>query len=120
MLGQPLDTLIPARFQILHRGEVGCFVQLLQRDYGRRLDDLRALPVVVLTTSTNEQDIQHMYELRCSTYIFKPLDLEAFERAIQLICEYWFGLATLPDSNEDGALPLQPPLSPDDGEPHES
>ena len=56
----------------------------------------RHYPVVVLTTSANEQDIQEMYELRCSTYIVKPLDFEEFQRIIQVIAEYWFTVATLP------------------------
>lgn len=56
----------------------------------------RHVPVVVLTTSANEQDIQEMYELRCSTYIVKPLDFEEFQRIIQVIAEYWFTIATLP------------------------
>lgn len=60
---------------------------------------LRAIPVVVLTTSANNRDIQQMYELRCSTYIVKPLDLEDFEHAVRLICEYWLGLATLPSEH---------------------
>lgn len=60
---------------------------------------LRALPVVILTTSANERDIRHTYELRCSSYIVKPLDLEDFERAVRLICEYWFDLVALPPKN---------------------
>jgi chemotaxis family two-component system response regulator Rcp1 len=56
----------------------------------------RHLPVVVLTTSANEQDVQEMYDLRCSTYIVKPLDFEEFQRIIQVIAEYWFTVATLP------------------------
>lgn len=57
---------------------------------------LRDIPVVVLTTSANDQDVQQMYGLRCSSYIVKPLDLDDFERIIRLICEYWFVLAALP------------------------
>lgn len=57
---------------------------------------LKALPVVILTTSANEHDIRQMYELRCSSYIVKPLDFDAFERAVRLICEYWFDLVALP------------------------
>lgn len=57
---------------------------------------LCALPVVVLTTSSNERDVRQMYELRCSTYIVKPLDLDDFEHAVRLIGDYWFAVATLP------------------------
>jgi len=59
----------------------------------------RHLPVVVLTTSANEQDVQEMYDLRCSSYIVKPLDFEEFQRIIQVIAEYWFTVATLPGSS---------------------
>lgn len=57
---------------------------------------LKTLPVVVLTTSENKRDVRQMYELRCSTYIVKPLDFEDFEKLIELICQYWFATATLP------------------------
>lgn len=60
----------------------------------------RHLPVVVLTTSANEQDVQEMYHLRCSTYIVKPLDFEEFQRIIQVIAEYWFTVATLPGTRD--------------------
>lgn len=63
-------------------------------------DRFRHLPVVVLTTSANEQDIQEMYELRCSSYIVKPLDFEEFQRIIQVIAEYWFTVATLPGTRD--------------------
>lgn len=55
------------------------------------------LPVVVLTTSADKQDIAQMYALRCSTYIVKPLDFDEFQRIIQIIGEYWFTVAALPD-----------------------
>lgn len=61
---------------------------------------LKALPVVILTTSANQRDIVQMYELRCSSYIVKPLDYDAFERAVRLICEYWFDLVALPPRRE--------------------
>lgn len=54
------------------------------------------LPVVILTTSANEQDITQMYALRCSTYVVKPLDFQEFQRIIQVIADYWFTVAALP------------------------
>lgn len=59
---------------------------------------LRQLPVVILTTSANEKDIIQMYALRCSTYIVKPLDFQEFQRIIQVIADYWFTVAALPDN----------------------
>lgn len=54
------------------------------------------LSVVSPTTSSNEGDIQQMYQLRCSSHIIKPVDFNQFERVIRLVSEYWFVIATLP------------------------
>ncbi len=59
---------------------------------------LRKLPVVVLTTSGTEGDLLDMYDLRCSSYIRKPVDFEQFQSVIKQIGEYWFTVVVLPDS----------------------
>lgn len=58
--------------------------------------ELCRLPVVVLTTSANQQDVRQMYGLRCSTYVVKPLDFMEFQRMIKVLADYWFTVATLP------------------------
>ena len=58
---------------------------------------LRHLPVVILTTSAEEQEIPKMYKLRCSSYIVKPVDFDQFRRVIRLISEYWFTVVVLPE-----------------------
>ncbi len=57
---------------------------------------LRTLPVVILTTSKAERDLHQMYNLRCSTYISKPIDIQEFQRVIAGIQDYWFSVAVLP------------------------
>jgi len=59
-------------------------------------DNLSHLPVVILTTSRNEQDVLNMYKLRCSSYATKPIDLDDFLGIIQGISEYWFSVVVLP------------------------
>lgn len=59
---------------------------------------LRRLPVVILTTSARDADVEAMYQLRCSGYVVKPLELDRFYAVIGEICSYWFGAATLPRS----------------------
>ena len=54
------------------------------------------LPVVILTTSADEQEILKMFTLRCSSYIVKPVDFAQFVRVIKLISEYWFTVVVLP------------------------
>lgn len=59
-------------------------------------DALRKLPVVILTTSSSESDLATMYDLRCNSYITKPVDFEQFHRVVRSICEYWFTVVALP------------------------
>lgn len=59
-------------------------------------DALRKLPVVILTTSKTESDLLGMYDLRCSSYVAKPVEFTEFQRAIDQIGEYWFSLVVLP------------------------
>ncbi len=59
-------------------------------------EQLRKLPVVILTTSNGERDILDMYNLRCSSYIVKPVDFTQFQRVIQQLSDYWFTVVVLP------------------------
>lgn len=59
-------------------------------------EHLRHLPVVILTTSAEEQEILKMYQLRASSYIVKPVDFDRFQRVIQSLHEYWFTVVVLP------------------------
>jgi two-component system response regulator len=58
--------------------------------------DLNSIPVVVLTTSANDEEILRMYKLRCSSYIVKPVDFDQFLRVIRSIAEYWFTVVVVP------------------------
>lgn len=49
----------------------------------------RLLPVVVLTTSTEEQDMLDSYSLGCNSYIRKPVDFIQFSEAIRQLGMYW-------------------------------
>lgn len=57
---------------------------------------LKHLPVLVLTTSTDEEEVLKMYQLRCSSYIQKSLDFTEFHKKIQEITHYWFNSVVLP------------------------
>jgi two-component system, response regulator len=63
---------------------------------------LRRIPVVVLTTSADERDISHCYEVGASTYIQKPVDFEGLVQAVGRIKDYWFGVALLPGVRRHG------------------
>lgn len=63
-------------------------------------DTLSHLPVVILTTSENEKDVYNMYQLRCSSYIVKPIDFPQFARVIKELSDYWFTVVVLPPSEQ--------------------
>jgi len=59
-------------------------------------DHLKALPVVILTTSEQEEEVLKMYKMRCSSYIVKPVDFDNFVNVVRGIAEYWFTVVVLP------------------------
>jgi len=59
-------------------------------------DALRAIPVVVLTTSQTEQDVLHCYQLNANCYVAKPVNLDQFLRVIRAIEEFWLTVVALP------------------------
>lgn len=59
-------------------------------------DDLKHLPVVVLTTSEDEGDVLAMYQLRCSAYATKPVKFDNFLAVIRGIADFWFTVVVLP------------------------
>lgn len=59
-------------------------------------DNLRHLPVVVLTTSYEAADIRKMYALRCNSYITKPLDFDNFVKMIGQLTGYWLTVVVVP------------------------
>jgi two-component system, chemotaxis family, response regulator Rcp1 len=70
-------------------------------------DHLKALPVVILTTSEQEEEILKMYKMRCSSYIVKPVNFDQFIKVVRTIADYWFTIVVLPtvDSTEKATAP---------------
>lgn len=58
-------------------------------------DDLKAIPVVVLTSSTAEEDVLRSYDLFANAYITKPVDLEQFASVVQSIENFWISVVSL-------------------------
>jgi two-component system, chemotaxis family, response regulator Rcp1 len=59
-------------------------------------DALKRIPVVILTTSTAEQDILRTYDLHANCYINKPVDLEKFMTLVKSIEDFWLTIVKLP------------------------
>jgi CheY-like chemotaxis protein len=62
--------------------------------------DLMTIPVVVLTTSGAEQDIERCYAAGANSYVQKPVDFEGFIRAIAMLSDYWLNVSVLPKSGK--------------------
>lgn len=60
-------------------------------------DELKKIPVIILTTSSNPQDVDRAYENHCNSYVQKPLEIKAFLEAILKIEEFYLQLNTLPN-----------------------
>jgi len=60
--------------------------------------DLSRIPVVVLTTSSAEEDILRSYKLHANAYVTKPVDLDQFIHAVRQIDEFFLQVVRLPDS----------------------
>jgi len=58
--------------------------------------DLACIPVVILTTSRDEEDILKSYNLHANCYITKPIDLAQFCKVVLSIEQFWFTIVTLP------------------------
>ena len=58
--------------------------------------NLKRIPVLVMTTSRADQDIQKAYSLNANCYITKPMDLDEFLRIVKSIEDFWLRTVTLP------------------------
>lgn len=57
---------------------------------------LKTIPVIILTTSSSDFDINRCYDLLANCFITKPIDFDSFMDVILAIEDYWLKLASLP------------------------
>jgi CheY-like chemotaxis protein len=58
--------------------------------------DLRRIPIVVVTTSSAEQDVVKSYNLHANCYVTKPVDLGQFLEVVRSIEDFWLSIVKLP------------------------
>ena len=63
-------------------------------------DNLKNIPVVILTTSKSEDDISKAYGLHANCYISKPVDFDEFTEVVQTIQDFWLSVVTLPPESK--------------------
>lgn len=59
-------------------------------------EELKSIPVIVLTASPREEDVVRTYNLGVNTYIQKPVEFDSFMRVVNAVQEYWIVIASLP------------------------
>lgn len=70
-------------------------LEIIKRD-----NALKSIPVVILTTSDDERDVDICYALGANTYIQKPVNFEGLIEAMNRLKGYWFEIALLPKDKE--------------------
>lgn len=58
----------------------------------------KRLPIVVMTSSSDQMDIDRCYDAGANSYVVKPVDLDGFLAAIARLRDYWFKIVVLPRS----------------------
>lgn len=59
-------------------------------------ENLKTIPVVVFTTSSNPKDIETCYRFGVNSYVLKPTNIEQLKSSVQLLFDYWLKVAVLP------------------------
>lgn len=65
-------------------------------------DSLRSIPIVILTTSSAEEDIVKTYNLGANCYVTKPVGFDQFQKVVEAIEGFWFTVVKLPAKEQDG------------------
>lgn len=64
-------------------------------------DTLKSIPVIILTTSDQQGDIDESYANHANSYITKPMDMGSFREVVSRIDEFWFETGRLPTKRTD-------------------
>jgi chemotaxis family two-component system response regulator Rcp1 len=59
-------------------------------------DELRRIPVIILSSSNSKKDVTSCYNLGANCYIVKPVELDAYRGLVQRLEDFWLGAAELP------------------------
>jgi two-component system response regulator len=65
-------------------------------------EDLKRIPVVILTISKDEEDILRTYNLHANCFITKPIDLNQFVKVVKAIEDFWLTIVKLPPNGSKG------------------
>jgi chemotaxis family two-component system response regulator Rcp1 len=63
-------------------------------------DELKRIPVVILTVSSAEEDILKSYNLHANCFITKPIDLSQFMKVVRSVEDFWLTIVKLPNGEK--------------------
>ena len=63
-------------------------------------EDLKRIPVVILSISDAEEDLLKTYNFHANCYIKKPVDINEFEKIVKSIGNFWFTIVILPENKD--------------------
>lgn len=64
--------------------------------YIKNSERFKSIPVIMLTTSSSEQDVLKSYKNHVNCYVTKPIDLSDFMKAITKIEDFWINIVSIP------------------------
>jgi CheY-like chemotaxis protein len=73
--------------------------------WARNQPKLRSLPIVMLSSSREQRDVNRCYELGANSFLVKPVDLETLHRTLSVMRDYWCRIAVRADGRQ--AAPIQ-------------
>lgn len=71
--------------------------EILQRIRGNADPKLATKPVIVMSSSAHREDISRAYQCGATSYIVKPVSLEAMHDVVASLARYWFDVVSLPE-----------------------
>lgn len=71
-------------------------LRLVRKTPDNALTKWSTLPIIILTNSSSEQDIQRCYDAGANSFIIKPVEFEELRFLIETICHYWLDYNSLP------------------------
>jgi len=106
-VGDGVEAMAYLRREGKHRGserpDLIIMPMTLSRGDGRQLiveiksdPRLKRIPIVVLTSSQSEENVDRAYESRANCYVVKPVEMDKFFSVVKAIEEFWLSVVTLP------------------------
>ena len=74
-------------------------------EWVRQQPGLKRLPIVVLTSSREDPDVNRAYELGANTYLVKPVKFENLVEMVKALNAFWLSFAERPDLSQESRTP---------------